>query len=520
MAEETKIDLSEPFHWVEDVRKALRIAKALRDMGKFDMFRGQIRNFPVCPSVFRQGVDRASAVSRLDRFSAWINGTPELASLHWNPDAILAVAQHYGIPTPMLDFSFEPDVAAFFAADGALPPVKVEEHSPSCIICVNRRQFEESWKDINARARKTENLDLVRVVEVHVQNLWRLQAQKGSFILARVDSTLLEMFSGFFRILFPYGGPLTSVARCTIYPDHKSHLEVLLAQYFSAENFASSMRDAEQLFDKVIQVGPEIFVGDDASFLNRTFPPEHATWTDGTNDAWLCEPDEYLRAPAQMEGCTVHVDTDATPQAISASVQDWIKARLRGVAGIRQRSIDWEVLNQDGGAVTIEDECSDLSDDEACAQIPCSGIVSQIWEGMRRLPFTDEDVAAAVGNYLAMAVHGGYQAMEVMYGPVLGIELTAGGSRTRAFASVEGLRKCLRSDILDFVVPARRSECADPNECIEVLLSILVVPSRLFAMSEFVSLFARQIIPSQAKIRLEADLILFNPVRVSVFGNS
>lgn len=120
-----------PFYMASDITEALEVATALKRQGHFDLFRGQIRSFPPSPSIFRPGVDLDAATDRLNRFGAWVRQTSVLASLHSDRDAILAVAQHYGIPTPLLDFTREPEIAAFFAADGEPTPVDERQWEPS-----------------------------------------------------------------------------------------------------------------------------------------------------------------------------------------------------------------------------------------------------------------------------------------------------------------------------------------------------------------------------------------------------
>ena len=189
------------FHYVASVAEAVEYANELKQQGVCDLFRGQTRNYPLTPSIFRSGVDRELAKDKLNRLAAWIRRTPELKSLHSENNSILAVAQHYGIPTPLLDFTTSPDVAGFFASDGTPSPARTDEENLSCLICVNRKRFEDSWCDFNQRAREDKGFDLVKVVEVDVKNLWRLQAQESLFIQVQVDCALLEMFSDFRRIL-------------------------------------------------------------------------------------------------------------------------------------------------------------------------------------------------------------------------------------------------------------------------------------------------------------------------------
>ena len=55
------------------------------------------------------------------------------------------MAQHYGLPTTLIDFSTEPKVAAFFSAHDAKPP-KDGEEDVSCIICLDPANLSDVYK--------------------------------------------------------------------------------------------------------------------------------------------------------------------------------------------------------------------------------------------------------------------------------------------------------------------------------------------------------------------------------------
>ena len=138
-----------------------------------------------------------------------------------------AVAQHYGMKTPLLDFTHSPDVAGFFATDGG------QNGDTGTIICINRQRFVESWADINNRYIASTGSSLVSIVEIDVKNLWRLQAQSGLFLRYHVDSTMLEMFSFMLHIYFPQKAGTIILESARIYPKEKTHLEVMLDQQLS-----------------------------------------------------------------------------------------------------------------------------------------------------------------------------------------------------------------------------------------------------------------------------------------------
>jgi hypothetical protein len=83
--------------------------------GRYDWFRGQVSSeWFVVPSLLREA-DLTSAEERLDRFYGWVRSTAGLEAIASNERVMYAVAQHCGIPTHFVDFTTDPDVAAFFA---------------------------------------------------------------------------------------------------------------------------------------------------------------------------------------------------------------------------------------------------------------------------------------------------------------------------------------------------------------------------------------------------------------------
>ena len=101
---------------------------------------------------------------------------PELQQIAQDPNAFYAVAQHYGIPTPYLDFTTEPAIAGFFACDTQSP----EPGSDSCIYCLNTEDIQEAWKALVSVDRRAE----IELVTAPVPNLWRLESQHGVFLYA------------------------------------------------------------------------------------------------------------------------------------------------------------------------------------------------------------------------------------------------------------------------------------------------------------------------------------------------
>jgi hypothetical protein len=267
-----------PLIRARDVNEALEIAIRLRAGGKYDWFRGQFQNWPVCPTALRlTEAQREEALNKLARFEHWIRATKGLESLLESPDMFFAVAQHYGLPTNYVDFTTSPEIAAFFAADN---PRDRPAERDSCIICLNTRDLIEFWKALPSRTPPPE------LIEIEVRNLWRLEAQEGRFLFCQYAN--LEHIYDFDRIVFPYTGGLKSLSRARIYPKEKSALEILLDQFFMTERMAEGTKRIRSLpgVQSMLRHRVEDPEGFDSDVLVRELPA-HPSWADADASGWL-----------------------------------------------------------------------------------------------------------------------------------------------------------------------------------------------------------------------------------------
>jgi len=105
--------------YVKNEKEALLLAEKYKKENKYDIFRGQKRCWDLVSSLSRiDDKKRELAYTRLNRFGTWVYNN-NINDLFEDKDKILSVAQHYGLPTSFIDFTYNPEVALFFATYGA-----------------------------------------------------------------------------------------------------------------------------------------------------------------------------------------------------------------------------------------------------------------------------------------------------------------------------------------------------------------------------------------------------------------
>ena len=147
----------------DNVHEAVTLAKRFRQLGRYDWFRGQNREWELISSFLRlDEPNQDKAIERMRRFMNWLQITPALKHLLQNRDAAFAVAQHYGFPTNYIDFTVDPKVAAFFATDSK------SDNDDACILCLSIPDLKAFWKDIPHQ----DQYPPPDFIDIDVSNLW------------------------------------------------------------------------------------------------------------------------------------------------------------------------------------------------------------------------------------------------------------------------------------------------------------------------------------------------------------
>lgn len=494
------------------VEEAVDLAYKLKADGHYNWFRGQVQDWPPVSSLYRlqTGGDSEKELMwkrRMVRFMEWADEIPELQYVKEpeHGDALVAIMQHYGIATSFVDFTTDPGVAGFFAAHTEHPPT----WGRSCIYCLNTDDFLSDWNIISQLdSREGASIELVTI---DVSNLWRLQAQHGVFLFHNYDWSMdLPMD----RILFPYSGYPSFPTHDSVYPKDKSPLEQLLDRYFFLESatfaneelqqwIAGLQREGQPAEYVQVEAWPEGYCADAFVDSARIGPLE--SWNPETVQAWdVAQEEDYYETVGST--VTLRLNPQASAEEIAKSVSFGVQQALRSDSAIRSRAVEWVLTGLP----------ESLSADEL------RDTVRPVWNGMRRLPYTDGEIGVAVGTVVALLIarleaEAAWDSELEMFSRYFGDCVRVGFStydRSGSYGIVtrDSLRAAIRKDIAELLAPEYKAFADDVYK----LFRIIYNPRLMFDFDAFKAMFAREAIPAQAVMRRQ--LMLFNPAHLFIFG--
>jgi hypothetical protein len=502
--------VSYPGHYqVDSVDEAVALARKLMGAGQYSIFRGQTVDWPMRSSYCRlRPPEQADAKQRLVEFAAYVHSTSELAALHWDRFGVMAIAQHYGIPTVLVDFTMKPDVAGWFASHG--DPSK--EGRPSVIYMAHEEYVARRYRD---------RLPQLHLLWIAVDNLWRLEAQSGLFLQLpfadepELDEWLLEAFGS---IRFPYRGPASDIPESAIYPSRKSRLEVLFDGFITEERLRKVHASNEEAGLQL--VGPWRMERPAPAFVGEQAPPVHESWTPSRIGPWLRPPAERFRRQDNPPEVLLEVGLEGLkqtdPRVLEKQLATQIESFMAGQENARMGVVNFRLYLSE--SETWLDDHIELG---SRLRRTVKQNLADCWDGMRRFPYSDTVICNALA-YLATAwvrVHGCHQSLteaEDLWGNQLFVELglTSGGQHTSVAVPETEVIAALRSDLLDLLKP----EFHDLRTKPEQLLHQVIEPGRLFDFDRFVTLFGHRLVPGQFLHRLR-DVVLFSPAGIQRFGN-
>jgi FRG domain len=506
-----QIEEGDPFRLsVDSISKALEFAKTLKTRGY--LFRGQTNDkWPVKSSAERLSEsERTLAQEKIARFVAWARNTPQMNSVSANIDSLFAIGQHYGLATSFIDFTDDPEIAAFFACDMNREP---DAGQHACIVCLNMQGFKEFWNGGYGTALLAHNpgTKLPEIIHIDVQNLWRLQSQHGCFLWNPIAE--IEGFYDFDRIIFPYtrhDPALPSHER--IYPKNQSSLEQLLTGFFMNEQLREGNAAISSLEGfSVHHITIEESGHDISSWYPDGIEPT-PDWKDASR--WDVIPNERAENALNSPPLLLHESVDASSAAqeiLSNLTVDFIAAsRSHGLFFSPQGTASMQPI-----IVRLH----------AC--------IRRLWNGMRRLPFTDVEIREALEATIQFFLSAGRDARGIAselsdesFGvDQLYVDFTrnADGKGDYSKAYVSRL-ELIRAHTEKFVRLA--SEHLGKAEVGAMdLIQLRARPWQRFSFAGLRHLMVKELIPCQLVLRGDSPnehalktVIYFSPTDLKIFG--
>jgi hypothetical protein len=496
----------------ESSRAALAHAQAGYASGAFDLFRGQPRCWPMRSTLCRLP-DRAAqeaAMQRTNAFIVWAKAEPLLGQRINDTDDALAIAQHYGLPTPFIDITTDPRVAQFFALDQCAAGDDAIHGSRACIIAMQEKNMQDFFRQ---RWTPTYDAPGPETVRVAVGNLWRLEAQAGLFL---ADHELIDLYE-FTYLTFPVlDDDAPEYSRDRIYPEERSDLELTVDQYLYHE-FAT---DASARLSAMLKdVAPNLLrsAEGDIGLNGVTAPPPLGSWSSATSTRM-----DHSRYSQARRAHNHRLDLELP---VGVEVAEWAtematqKPDDNLLTSLRQRSAIIHVGHAENprtslGAVlerqwdAIREE--PYSNDQAWDSVLCTALLFALRNGAVGV---DESTSADVPtNGLAEAPREAY----VAYGGDLLVEFATTVGYNRALVNSRRLADCLRSDIDDYVPETIYTNCANLRDRMAQLLIAIRRPALVFEFEPFADLYVKQVVPYSALFR--PNFPLFSVLRLNRFG--
>lgn len=489
-------------HKADNLESAISLAEDLKTQGHYDWFRGQNHGWPLCPSLNRLTEERRNdALVRSIHFGFWLKSIPGLEGIDADDEAKLAVAQHYGIPTHFVDFTTEPRVAAFFASHGA----SVAENPEGYILCLNTADLEKFWSEYYPTQPEP------RFVTIHVPDLWRLQAQCGVFLDCPYAN--LEDVYPIDRIVFPQSEQKSPIEESDIYPIRKSRLEQFLEQYFDTErqrNAFKWLHESGHIKNAILDFrSPEKA---NESIVPAGEIPTHESWETARLTDWYEQPDEKYQKSEARETHELVLDLSKCPIKAGKIAAAEIFNLLTTFTKMRTKLITWS-LHFDSASLSIHRQQRIL------------GALHELWDGIRSLPYKDEEIASSIGTYITMELlydginnhqpESWEKVAALCFGNVIEVEFGgAGGGSSRAFVTEKDVKAAIRKDLGKYIARGYKKWILGD---VRQALSLVPAPNRLFDFNLLAKIFVRQIAPFQLCGRYTPPRF-YSPAGLRTFG--
>lgn len=480
---------------VKNSKEALSLAISFQKEGKYDLFRGQAQNWSVISTMARlSGRQQERANEKLERFIYFLSISPVTEKYLKDANWFFAVAQHYGLPTSFIDFTKNPQVAMFFATNSNYNIVGKD----SVIICLNRADFLRIVEFASVIYPKY-NILPPAIIDIDVDNLWRLQAQEGVFLDSQIKC-LDDFFYKFDRIIFPYEESYSQIKADNIYPKIKSELEIIIDHYFSGEERIIR----EDAINKYLKKMPDIKY---SSIKNHSINQyvksglPHSSWNYNEIEKW-----EYKATSKLNKIKNVSINLE---QFVPTSN---LKNDTFYILEIIKREFS---LNKVSRLYAIEIDLSYHYLRKKTINNIIIKNICHIWDGMRKLPYSRKQIFIALSKYLCMEIYSMNNIKnEISINPILLEMESFYGIHNRFYLAEHKIENAFREDILEILVDSL------PKSVSSHILFYVNKPRIVFDFNKLIKVFADEIIPSQMlrQGKNKNPIIFFTPLNIKILG--
>jgi FRG domain len=480
---------------VKNLDEALLLAQKLKKKVKYDLFRGQAQNWRVTPTLSRiSNKSYAQLKEKLERLYYFFSTHSSLKKFKTDIDWFYAVAQHYGIPTNYIDFTSDIEVAAYFATNSKSNIIGTD----CSIICLNESDF-KSFIDFTNVLYAKDKVIPPYIARVDVDNLWRLQAQKGCFLFTPYND--IEYYYDFDKILFPFEKPFENLSKSEIYPDRKSELEILLDQYFNTEEKIKGEKRlhlfAKQLNIPITTLPP--MESEKLLIQNKA----HSSWKSKIFRQWIYQIKDEWQNPTQIIKAIIKISNNISNQDLIDNILKELNFLFLTQSIKRTTALQFEIISKPRVNKKL--------------QKIINRSMTRIWDGTRNLPFTDLEIFEIIAKYVCLELKESKDKVETSQEgeKMILIEMNSDyGSRTRCYASPSNLVNAFRSDLSNVLVNSFM-----PTDQAEIMLHINTA-NLLFDFKKLLQAFKKEVIAYQVFHNSENEnpVIFYSPSQLNVLG--
>lgn len=496
--------------YVDSIEEAISLAHKLKSEGLIDLFRGQTNaEWQVTSSFERLPEDQhKDAIDKAARFHNWLIQTPELKPFKIDADTSIAIAQHYGFKTQFIDFTSEPEIAAFFASETTTAP---SQQQNAAIICLNSKDFENFWKGPGSAVFGSRMKKPPEIIRINVENLWRLQTQKGCFLWNPMSS--IERVYNFDRIIFPYSKIHAKIpSHDYIYPSNQSPLEHILTKFFMNE----AMMESEAILASIAGIKQYTLEIEKSQYDVVSWYPDgiqvSADWQE--REDWNRVKIEH--ADDALATYPIYLNSISSIDKTADEILSLITVEF--ILNSRVRALHFATNNTQTLIPPVE------------KMIAC---IKRFWNGVRRLPYTELEIRRALESTISQFMDSikdsssrcekkndiSSSITERIY-LELSSNLEGTGDYSRAHVSERNLLNAHSNEFIRVATQFRNSPITNAHEA----FSLMARPWQRFTFEGLKSLMINDIIPSQIVLRGyrtsddNPNVIYFSPTELKIIG--